>query len=331
MAYFNHMEMEPKCYLQAHHAFGRLPSQVDTCIRGPQISRIHAVIEWQHQAWHLRDLSLNGSLLNGKKLKPAQNYQLKVGDLIQFADTRHPGIAIADLSMPCNLLIPLDSQGRQTSVNAIELSSYHLLPNDQEPELALFYCVERGRWCVESGHPEHGLALIEPLEHGDVIRCGSQQWQLFITQADSATLTLSEIPHLFSDLQFIFDLSLDEETTHLRLYDGGGLMDLDVRSHHEVAMQLARYKAKDYQRGLAEKDQGWVYADRLAAELGVDICHLNILIFRARKQLIQLMPDLPQVQNLFQRRGGRIRLGTCCFKVVKSDHLECELRLASAN
>ena len=330
MAFFKDLETGQRGYLQAQHTFGRMAEKVETHINRPSISKIHAVIEWQQYHWYLRDLSRNGCWLNGQKLMPNDSYQLSLGDRLQFADSLHQGLKICDLSAPCNLLIPLNEQGQQIEADAVSLSQYHLLPNEDAPEAALFYCVEQGAWCLESNHPAgYREPIIKPLEHGVQVSCANRLWQLFINQAQPITQLLDpSLPHT-DNVEFIFDLSLDEESIQLQINAAGKMLDLDIRSHHEVAMQLARYKARDHRLGLSEMDQGWIYAEQLAADLGVAVSHLNILIFRARKQFNQFLLEHLEVQQLFQRRGGRIRLGASQFKVVKSGRLECELKRAS--
>ena len=59
----------------------------------------------------------------------------------------------------------------------------------------------------------------------------------------------------------------------------------------------------------------------LAAELGVDATHMNIQIFRARKQLADSLPDAQGQQCLLERRGGKIRFGCEKFKIYRGDKL----------
>jgi hypothetical protein len=121
------------------------------------------------------------------------------------------------------------------------------------------------------------------------------------------------------DVEFVFSLSLDEETTQLELHQPKQkqTIDLGVRSHHYLLLQLARHRANDIERGLDAKSQGWIYADHLAAELGLDITHMNIQIFRARKQFVDNLPETVDHESLLERRGGKIRFGGVKFKIYK--------------
>ena len=62
-------------------------------------------------------------------------------------------------------------------------------------------------------------------------------------------------------------------------------------------------------------------ARKMAAELGLDSTHMNIQIFRARKQLADVLPDALGQQCLLERRGGKIRFGCEKFKIYKGDQL----------
>ena len=58
-----------KAFICDFHRFGRLAHSVDTLLNYPEITRIHAVIEWVEPHWYIRDLSKNGVWLNGRKQK----------------------------------------------------------------------------------------------------------------------------------------------------------------------------------------------------------------------------------------------------------------------
>jgi hypothetical protein len=127
----------------------------------------------------------------------------------------------------------------------------------------------------------------------------------------------------------VFNLSLDEEVTELELHCAQQCIDLASRSHHYLMLQLARHRALDAVQGLDMKSQGWVYAEQLAAELGVDATHMNIQIFRARKQFADTLPDTVGHQVLLERRGGKVRFGCDKFKIFKGDSLIAALPVSA--
>ncbi|HEX7763134.1 MAG TPA: FHA domain-containing protein, partial [Cellvibrio sp.] len=153
---------------------------------------------------------------------------------------------------------------------------------------------------------------------GDLVQFASGHWQFVRAQIYGPT-EVKSARHI-NDFEFVFNMSLDEETTQLELHQQQ-VLDLAVRTHHYLLLQLARHRCEDAARGLDSKSQGWVYAEQLAAELGLDSTHMNIQIFRARKQLADVLPDALGQQCLLERRGGKIRFGCEKFKIYKGDQL----------
>lgn len=68
----------------------------------------------------------------------------------------------------------------------------------------------------------------------------------------------------------------------------GVVWQLGARAHHVVLLALARARLADRGHGSSPEREGWVHADPLAARLGVDVQHLNIMIHRIRTQLAAL-------------------------------------------
>ncbi len=293
--------------LRAHHTFGRLPDQVDSCVDLAAVSRIHAAIEWNGVAWLLRDLSRNGTWLGEEKLQTGESYPLKLGQEIRFGSPQHPAWKIEDLTPPCDLLQA--QEGAQT----IALDKYHFLPNDESPELALSLSAEDGQWHLE----DISTGESRVLRHGDSFHCHQKHWQLFLVEHLVATEQMSFEPRHFTDYEFCFETSLDEENSRLNLSSDGEQVDLGERSHHYVLLHLARRRAEDADSGLDVNSQGWVDTELLAKELGLDAGHLNILIFRARKQLAEALPAVTGLNKLIQRMRGRLRFGGSCYSVCK--------------
>ena len=73
-------------------------------------------------------------------------------------------------------------------------------------------------------------------------------------------------------------------------------------------MILARARVAD--RDASPSERGWLDRDELCRMLGVDSNHLNVTIFRLRKQLAAL--GIHGLGDLVARRlgTGQIRLGT---------------------
>ena len=317
MAYLLNQASNTCFPLAPHHTFGRLANSVDTLIDKPYISKLHAAIEWTGSHWCLKSLGLNGTLINGDSLTQGDSRDLNVQDKIHFAEPGDPGFVVIDLTPPCDMLWPLD----QSQLNPIPLSQYHLLPDANHPELALFFDESTQLWYSETLN--QGQEQQKILD-GDQLEFAGGRWQFVQVQIYGPTEAKSS-RHL-NDYTFIFHLSLDEETTQLELHYQQTL-DFGVRTHHYLLLQLARHRIEDAERGLDSESQGWIYADQLAAELGLDITHLNIQIFRARKQLADTLPTVLGQQSLIERRGGKLRFGCDKVTVYKGARLNLSLPL----
>lgn len=313
MAYLLDVAAEAYFPLAPHHTFGRLAGSVDTLVDKPYVSKLHAAIEWNGQHWRIKNLGLNGTWINGTALAPGETRELAVNDELILADQRDAGFRVIDVTAPADMLWPLDQSPLELA--PVYLSRYHLLPDADHPELALFYDEQQQQWFREALNQDTDA---QALGAGDLVQVGSSHWQFVRAQIYGPTEVKSS-RHI-NDFEFVFNLSLDEETTQLELHQQQ-VLDLAVRTHHYLLLQLARHRSEDASRGLDKKSQGWVYAEHLAAELGLDSTHMNIQIFRARKQLADLLPDALGQQCLLERRGGKIRFGCDKFIIYKGDQL----------
>ncbi|MFC3114402.1 FHA domain-containing protein [Cellvibrio fontiphilus] len=313
MAYLLDVAAEAYFPLAPHHTFGRLANSVDTHIDKPYVSKLHAAIEWNGERWRIKNLGLNGTWINGIAMAQGETRELAMNDEIVLAAQNDHGFRVMDLHAPNDMLWPVDrSPQMQTPVY---LSRYHLLPEGDAPELAVYFDEQAQQWYREA-IAEHGDAQI--LNDGDLVQYAAGAWQFVRAQIYGPT-EVKSARHI-NDFEFVFNLSLDEETTQLELRQQQ-VLDLAVRTHHYLLLQLARHRAEDAARGLDAKSQGWVYAEDLAGELGLDSTHMNIQIFRARKQLADLLPDALGQHCLLERRGGKIRFGCEKFKIYKGEQL----------
>jgi hypothetical protein len=328
MAYLFDVAAEIFFPLAPHHTFGRLAS-VETHIDRPYVSKLHAAIEWNGRSWRIKNLGLNGTWVNDLPLGQGDVLDLTEGDHIHLAEQNDPGFKVVDLTAPADMLWPLDMQPHQMpeAVQPIYLTRYHLLPDTPTPELALYFDAQDQEWYAEMSDAAHEHRR-ESIQHGDILQFDNMRWQFMRAQVYGPTEARAQHSQKLADFEFVFYLSLDEETTQLELRHPHHHIDLAVRSHHYLMLQLARHRADDAAQGLDQKSQGWVYADQLATELGLDTTHMNIHIFRARKQLADSLPETIGHQCLLERRGGKIRFGCERFKIYKGDHLTTALPLS---
>ncbi|MCF2857945.1 FHA domain-containing protein [Pseudoalteromonas sp. SMS1] len=302
-------------YLKAFHRFGRLTYSVDTQVSGVEISRIHAVIEHNGEHWELRDLSKNGVWMNGQRIAYNQAIALKVDDEITFSEM-HPQTFIVDsISPPKDLLIPTNHEQPD---DVIPLEKYHFLPSESDPEIVVFYDNERMCWCYE--HLESGN--IVALTDSDNLSVANELWYLFQVEAASQEATMPIESAHQSSLEFLFDISLDEEITELKVNHNGASLDFDVRTHHYLTALLARYKARDEAAVEDELERGWVSVSQLSKDLGISESHINIQIHRARKQFVDLVNDKSLAEKIIERKRGRVRFGGKHFTIKKGSQTE---------
>lgn len=305
--------------LRAHHTIGRSADKADTVIADPGVSRIHAVLEWSPDGWELRDLSRNGTWLDGKRLAPGEGTLVSQGQRIAFGGRKGPTVVVEDTGAPRSLLL-----SEVPGESDIELTPYLFLPDEAHPKLVVYYSSQRREWLHYPLRAGHEQLPGETLSHRQILDVDGVRWRVFM--ADSATSTaLSGSDQRLNDFQFLFDLSLDEESTRLRLRQGELEINLGERSHHYLLLQLARHRCEEAQQGVDQSSQGWVDTELLARELGVDLPHLNILIFRARKQLSDKLVTAVDSEQLVERRKGQVRFGCPHFTIHKGDTLTHEM------
>lgn len=316
MAYLVCMQDKSRHYLKAYHVFGRLESSANTLIRSPEISKIHAVLEWDTQGWLLTDFSSNGIWLNSNKIAKNTATSIKKGDSIYFAAKSSNQFVLKDDSPPCDLLVPLENS---QIIDAIELKPYCLLPNEESPTLCLFYDDATEHWFMEELLGEANEPRV--LNHNDVIKFDGISWQLKVDLKLAQTVRLAPAISSLKELSFIFNTSADEEATRLTLKASDQLIDLNIRSHHYLTLILARKRIEDMKSGITDTEQGWMYAEQLSKDLGVDQCHMNIQVHRARKQFSECLNN-SQLTQLFERHSGRIRLGCNHITINKGGRQE---------
>jgi len=307
-----------KTYLYAHHSFGRYIYSVDTVISDPVVSKIHMTIEWHNNQWLLRDLSRNGTWLNNRKLNTDQLIALKLGDCISITHDGKNNYTVENLSAPCDLLIPISSTDKS---KAIELKLYHLLPCDESPTVAIIFDKIESCWYVEYLNSDSFLSS-HKLEDNGYIDINGQRWQLKLSHLENETQIYNTQEYTVDDLELTFDISLDEETTYLKLTSPKGIIDFKTYIHHYLTLHLARCKVKDIKTEINTDLLGWVNTESLCKDLGVDIYHLNIQIHRIRKQFYDLLSDLVISENIIERRKKHVRFTGSAFQVYKGKQLE---------
>jgi hypothetical protein len=322
MATLFNKKIQQRCFLQSHHSFGRLKNSVNTFVDDSFVSKVHAFIEWNDRYWLLRDVSSNGTWLNGNKLGRDQVAQLNVGDVINFASNENNAFELLDTKPPCDCLIPVEHNSE-----VIELEYFHLLPSQESHEVLLRYNNQTCSWWQEifDDNLSESVTTME-LSNRDYIIIDGLKWQLQINRPLTETQIVKPSVTSLNELTLLFQTSLDEESTHLTIQTGDKNIDLLVRSHHYLTLCLARQRVKDMEAGFDNSEQGWLYAESLARDLGVDASHLNIQIYRIRKQFVEALNNTCETSNIIERNAGKIRLASKIFSITKGDKVEYDTR-----
>lgn len=116
-----------------------------------------------------------------------------------------------------------------------------------------------------------------------------------------------------------FDVSLDEEHVFLSITQDQRRLDLGERVHHYALLTLARRRLADRASGIDPHSQGWIDTELLSKMLGLEAAHLNIQIFRMRRQIALALPASPDV---IERRRGQIRFGTPPVSIARGSAIE---------
>lgn len=319
MAYLYRTDLPLRIPVVAHHTIGALEGKVDTCIQNPYISRRHLCIEWNGELWQIKDLSRNGTWINGSKLEKGVYHPLKQGDCIQLAGEEGITLEVQDLAPPRDVLLPIASQDNTPPV--IELQAANLIPDEETPEWYIYQEANSGQWLVQS--VDDSSQPTRALRHNDILEGAAGRWQLFCASACAPTM---ERPSqaCITEADIRFEVSLDEESTGLLVVSEGERYNLGIRAHNYLLLLLARHRADDARQGLSEHDQGWVSNDLLVHELGLEPNHLNIQVYRARQQLTKTIPQLSH-DKFVERRGTTMRLGCSRFSIHKGGKVEQQL------
>lgn len=300
----------PRTTLLSRHLVGR-SRLADLRVDEPTVSGEHAVLRWTGREWELHDLgSRNGTLLGGRRLAPGERIAVVSGALIAFGDAANAWRVIDDapptlLALPAGGGEPLCARGELLA-----------LPAEEEPEVVV-YRDAAGDWVLEQGGEAARIA------DGHAVRAGGRDFTLRVPEPIAPTWDASAPALHLSALTLRFAVSRDEEYVALTAHAGGRVIDLGARAHHLMLLTLARSRLADRRAAQAgdraappESAEGWVYQDELAAELAMDEMHLNVAVFRCRRQLAEA--GIAGAASIIERRRPTraLRLGIARIEIV---------------
>lgn len=313
--------MDRPIYLSHYHIFGRMQYSVNTVIEGPEISRYHAVIEWRMGQWELKDLSTNGVWINNIKVQKNVNIPLTLGDEICFGHPQSNVLVFAESQPPEDMLYRYDT----TDIDAIDqeaitLMPYHLLPNKEAPQMVLYKDMESwwGEDILDSSISKRCL------KNGDLVSINGVRWQLRTAMSNEQTLCIQDSQVNLKELLADFTVSQDEETIQLTVTKGVEPVDLKFRNYHYLSLYLARRRVLDVLNGFTASEQGWVYVDEIARDLGIEESTVNLHVHRARKQFVHSVEAVNNAPEFIERRPLQLRFGDLKCRITKADKIESE-------
>lgn len=282
--------------LLPQHIIGRHPTSSNTVITTPDASRTHATIAWDGEFWQLMDSSTNGTFVNGKRLNRGEGHRLHQNDEIRFASSSAEIWQLLDCDEPKSLLIP-----EKPGLPTIVLDDIAVLPSEESPEVTL-YMSPLGHWVCES---QSGIST---LESGDRVGTNDCIWRFVEAMPCAETIQIEEQTVTRADeVEIHFDVSQNEEHVAAKLKLPEAELNLGERTHHYLLLMLARKRLEDIKTGIAENERGWMEKEQLGKLLGMSETHINIQVYRFRKQLVKALPNTTILPQLIERRTGEIR------------------------
>jgi len=290
--------------LLGEHLFGRQVGESNTVLSNPNISRKHAWIVWGLEGWFLQDSSTNGTFVNEARVYPGTKVKLKSNDLIRFGGGDSDGWVLMDVQPPQTMLIAITD-----GLPDIVLEDIVALPSEVNPEVTI-YVTPDGKWVCES---QSGVSY---LKNGDRVGIKDAVWRFVESTPEVETLTVADGPRiLVSSIQTIFHVSQNEEHVSLKLVVNDQEIDLKQRTHHYLMLILARKRMEDQDEGFQVEEQGWIGKSDLGRLLGLNETHINIQIYRFRKQMIKALPSNIDLPKIIETRRGEMRFAAEFIKI----------------
>ena len=313
MATLLNTQSKQEIILRSQHIFGRHSGACNTVLDNPEASRLHASILWNGTFWQLQDSSSNGTYINNKPIVTGIKTRLMINDEIQFGAQNSCSWKFIEDHAPNSMLVPIKSASK-----AIELDGIVVLPDDSNPEITL-YQQSNGQWICEN---QSGS---ETIESGAKISTKTNSWYFIDANVFDETKQVNHNNNLKpAPINVNFSVSQDEEHVSLSIQLENKVIDLGERTHHYLLLILARKRMADKLKNLDDKEQGWIDKSLLCQQIGLDENHINILIYRFRKQLIQARPEATQLLQIVERRRGELRFSEKEINIIGGNEMAPE-------
>jgi len=293
-------------WLEPEHSVGRA---VSCALRldPSHVSAQHAVLRWTGECWEVKDLgSRNGTFVDGVRLGPGEERKLSAGATLAFGHTGERW-ELRDDSPPSVMAVPLDGGEAVLMVNDLLA-----LPSTDDPR-ATIYRSNDGQWMLEL--PDQSTTI---LDNRQTFEVEGRSWRFCSTESEGRTsLAASSLQTEVRYLTLTFTVSRDEEYVKLEASWSGKTFDVGARVHNYLLLTLARRRLKDAGDGVPDGTSGWIDQEDLAHDRSMAPPHLNISVFRIRRQFAAL--GVIDAANIVERRPSTrsLRIGTGRIAVVR--------------
>jgi hypothetical protein len=298
MAILEQLETGMRSVLLSRHLIGR-SKNAHLRLDAPTISGEHATIRWNGAGWEILDLaSRNGTRVDGRRLAPGERVALRRDAVIGFG-TGTQDWRLVDDGPPSTMAMPADG-GEPLQAE----DEFLALPGEDEPEVTV-YRNRAGEWVIERSGSDAERAV-----DGHEIVAGERRFVLHLAEAIAVTWEGQVATVNLHDAVMCFAVTRDEEHVELALVDGRRRIDLGARAHFYLLVVLARARLADAQAGVSdESGHGWLYQDDVADMLGIELKHLNVVVYRCRRHLASA--GVLNAADVIERRNDsrQIRLG----------------------
>jgi hypothetical protein len=281
--------------------------RANTCdirVRAAEASTEHAALRWTKHRWHVVDLgSRNGTWVNGRRLQGGEPVGLDEGDLLCLGTVAEAWL-LEDGAPP---LAFLRSATGDRTVNQGMIA----LPSDDEPRLVIMQRSDGG-WIAEEDGEQRAM------EDREFVSVAGARWRVYLPSHAPPTAAATGSVFCVEDAELHVRHDGTEEfvVVEFKPRSGPG-MDLGVRAHNAVLLELARARLEDRERGIVEAEEGWIHCEDLSRRLNLPATHVNIMIHRLRKQLAEC--GVVDATDVVQRRArsGLMRIGMRSVSVAR--------------
>jgi hypothetical protein len=280
--------------LEAYSLVGR----GQTCgvlLKDHRVSAQHACLKYAPTGWVLRDLgSVNGTWVNGHRLAPGADVEVRAGDAIAFGKADLVW-RLEDASPPEPMALALAS-----GEAAVLSDGVILLPSGENPAASIFRGADGG-WTLES--PDH----VRAIEPGDVVEVNGTSYRFSCPNEWQATAKIQRV-RLVSESVLYFDVSDDEEHVSLTVEFDGERMPFGRSNAYYFLLTLARLRNAE-QRAQRETEAGWAHREELMNMLKCSEQQLNVWVFRIRSKFAS--KEFLDYAAIVERRDGtgQLRIG----------------------